>query len=343
MAAIPEKQSGTVAAIYAWREGQQDAGWRAHLGASLIGRPCARELWYVFRWATRAHHSGRLLRLFERGQREEEVFLAELRGIGCEVHAGDNGEQFRVEFCGGHIGGSLDGAAVGIPEAPKTWHVVEFKTHGAKSFAKLTKEGVEKTKPEHWAQMQIYMLGTGMTRALYLAANKDTDELYAERVRIDANAGRQLIERAEAVVIAQTPPLRLSDDASWWQCRFCGQRSVCHEGAIPAVNCRTCAHSTPELDGGARWSCAAWQNDIAPATQRVGCPRHVYLPCLLPFEQVDATDSGVIYAGTDGTTWEQGPGGLTSVDLERMHHPQAAAEPLLHAALAEFPGAEVAA
>ena len=35
--------------------------------------------------------------------------------------------------------------------------------------------------------MQIYMSLTGMTRAMYLAVNKDTDELYSERVNADAD------------------------------------------------------------------------------------------------------------------------------------------------------------
>ena len=29
-----------------------DDGLRQHLGASLIGKPCERALWYTFRWTT---------------------------------------------------------------------------------------------------------------------------------------------------------------------------------------------------------------------------------------------------------------------------------------------------
>ena len=49
-------------------------------------------------------------------------------------------------------------------EAPKTWHVLEFKTHGVKSFADLTAKGVVLSKPQHAAQMQIYMHLTGIKR-----------------------------------------------------------------------------------------------------------------------------------------------------------------------------------
>jgi hypothetical protein len=345
VAKIPQQPNDLVAQLYSWRASRQDAGWRGHLGASVIGGACDRSLWYTFRWCTRSEFSGRILRLFDRGQREEAVFVEELRGIGCEVHDGENGTQFRVSFCAGHVGGSLDAAILGVPEAPKTWHVGEFKTHGSKSFRTLQRDGVQKANPEHYAQMLVYMLGTGMTRALYLAVNKDTDELYAERIHTDANEARRLVARAEQLVVAAVPPTRIADDASWWQCKFCNHSGVCHAGKIPAVNCRTCLHATPEMDGDGRWSCAAWHNDPPIGAQRFGCPRHAYLPCLLAsqWEQVDATDSGVVYADGDGRRWEQGPGGISSAELERMAEPRNVTEPLVQAALDAFPGAEVVA
>ena len=61
----------------------------------------------------------------------------------------------------------MDSALLGLPEAPKTWHVGEFKTHNQKSFDDLVKRGVEKAKPMHWDQMQAYMGLTGMERALF--------------------------------------------------------------------------------------------------------------------------------------------------------------------------------
>jgi hypothetical protein len=98
----------------------------------------------------------------------------------------ETGRQWQVVAHGGHFGGSLDAVAIGLKEAPKTWHVVEFKTHSAKSFRELVAKGVALAKPQHWAQMQIYMHLTGITRALYVAVCKDTDDLHIERVRADA-------------------------------------------------------------------------------------------------------------------------------------------------------------
>lgn len=64
-------------------------GHRNHLGASLIGKKCSRALWYIFRWVRRPDHPGRVLRLFNRGHREEDRFIEYLRGIGFKVFTFD--------------------------------------------------------------------------------------------------------------------------------------------------------------------------------------------------------------------------------------------------------------
>src|SRR5574337_307878 len=135
MVALPKTiTSPTVAAIYAGYEKREAAEpRRGHLGASVIGRPCERQLWYAFRWAYQEQFKGRMLRLFQRGHREEDWFAADLRSTGAQVHSVDprTGQQFRFSAVGGHVGGSMDGCALGLIEAPKTWHVVEYKTSEA--------------------------------------------------------------------------------------------------------------------------------------------------------------------------------------------------------------------
>lgn len=64
-----------------------DDGHRNHLGASLIGDDCKRKLWYGFRWAFKKKFEGRLLRLFNRGHREEDRFIEWLEGAGFKVWA----------------------------------------------------------------------------------------------------------------------------------------------------------------------------------------------------------------------------------------------------------------
>ena len=301
MAQVPEPVHTTVARIYEAYENDAEDGNRPHLGASLTGHACERFLWLTFRWVDAKKFPGRMLRLFETGQLEEARFVKNLRRIGVEVHdVTPDGKQWRVSDLGGHFGGSMDGACVGLPEAPKTWHVIEMKTHNDKSFNDLTKNGVAKAKPQHYAQMQVYMGLTGMERALYLAVNKNTDELYSERVDFDPVEFAKLKARAERVINANEPPLRCSNDPSWYVCKMCDFHAHCHGEEAPAVNCRTCAHSTPEMDGDATWSCAIQGHgaiDVPIAIQRTGCSQHRYIPILLErfAKQSDYVNGDVVY------------------------------------------------
>lgn len=292
----------TIEAIYRKREERQGNGTRGHLGASQIGNECERALWYAFRWATQTRHSGRLLRLFETGQLAEARFVADLRSVGVEVHEiGEDGAQFSVTACRGHFGGSMDGAALGIIEAPKTWHVLEFKTHSAKSFAYLKAKGVEKSKPAHYAQMQIYMHLSGMDRAFYLAVNKDTDELYSERVKLDEADAMRLIAKADRVINAPEPPPGISSDPSFYLCRFCDHSAICHRETLAPRNCRTCLHSTPVDDG--QWDCERWHRILSLDEQKAGCGAHKYVPALVNGEVKDTTDDAVVYVMADGSEW----------------------------------------
>ncbi|GGC63867.1 hypothetical protein GCM10011504_47600 [Siccirubricoccus deserti] len=293
-------------AIYAAYEAAADAGWREHLGASVIGAECGRSLWYSFRWATRARHAGRLLRLFETGHLAEARFVADLRRIGVTVLEvdPDTGRQWTLRDATGHFGGSMDAVAKGFPEAPATWHLCEFKTHSAKSFARLQAEGVAASKPLHWAQMQAYMQLAGIERAFYLAVCKDTDALYQERVHHDVEAGLRLLAKAERIVHAVRPPARISDDPAWWQCRLCDHQAVCQEGEAAERHCRSCLHASA-VEGGA-WHCARHGVALSRQDQERGCSAHLYIPDLVPGEQVDAGEDWVSYRLPDGSEWRDG-------------------------------------
>ena len=62
-----------------------EQGHRNHLGASEVGEPCWRQLWYKFRWVKLERFDGRMMRLFNVGHSSEPRFVTYLRGIGFEV------------------------------------------------------------------------------------------------------------------------------------------------------------------------------------------------------------------------------------------------------------------
>lgn len=243
--------------------------FRSHLGASGIGDECARKPWLSFRWFARPKHSGRLLRLFNRGHLEEARFIAMLLTIGCEVYQQDeNGNQFRISDAGGHFGGSGDGVAIGVPDLPPgTPALLEFKTSADSPFRKLVENGVRAAKFEHYVQMNTYMRKMGLPVALYMSVNKNNDELYGEIVPFDADCADTFIERGVNLVWKQTPPNPISTSAGYWKCKMCDFKAHCHLDAAPDQNCRTCIHARPtdqseikeehkKLPGKPRWVCA---------------------------------------------------------------------------------------
>ena len=234
---------------------QDEQPFRKHMGASQIGGACGRALWYGFRWTTKPKFSGRILRLFNRGHLEEARFISMLLMIGVQVYQQDtNGKQFRISDWGGHFGGSGDGLADGVPDLPPgTRCVLEFKTHNDKSFQKLKKEGVRAAKFEHFAQMQTYMHKMSIPAALYGAVNKNDDEIYFEIIMLDSDFAETMIERAGKIIPIHAPPKKLSESPGWFECQWCDHKPVCHLGAQPERNCRTCEYSQPEVADGQWW------------------------------------------------------------------------------------------
>lgn len=317
MPEIPEPLSHTVDAIYRSYE-TQPRHERSYLGASTFGTECDRAFWYGFRHAYEPERfDGRKLRLFQTGHREEERLIEDLRAAGLEVQETDpaTGRQWEITAIGGHMRGHLDGLVYKVIEAPRAEHVLEIKTHNEKSFRALVKDGVEKSKPGHYAQVQIYMHFRGVARALYVAHNKNTDELHIERIPYDVAAAARLIGRAERTITANGAPAKLHEDPSSraaYACAWCPALGICHEGAMPRRNCRTCLSSTPVVDASDRgaWWCEHFKRELSFEKQQIGCVDHLYLPSLVPGEQVDVSeaDRTVTYQMADGSVWIDGAG-----------------------------------
>lgn len=260
-----------------------DDGHRNHLGASLIGDPCARRLWYIFRWVKRPdfinakgeNHAGRMQRLFKRGHLEEARWIEWLRGIGFTIwDLDENGEQVRITGASGHFGGSLDsvGKAPGwlklLAEVGPV--LVEYKTYSRKQFDKLLKDGVKKTKPLHFAQMSKYGAHYGFRYALYCPICKDDDDIAPEIVELDWSLSTDLDRKAEEIILSQTPPPRYSELPSHLECKFCDFLTVCHNGAAYEKNCRSCQFARPIKDG--QWWCEQHGDIIPKDFIPKGCP-----------------------------------------------------------------------
>lgn len=312
MVALPQDVlSPTVAAIDAHYEATQWIGWPWRLSPSTLAKTCERATWYQFRWAREPEsHEGRMVRLFETGHREEDRLVRDLKsaGVNVEDRNPETGKQWEYTALDGHFRLKIDGRATGFFEAPKAEHVIELKTHNDKSFKQLKKVGVAVAKPEHVDQCQLGMHLAGIERAYYLAKNKNDDELYAERIHYDAAQAGALMAKAERILEAARPLTKISDDPDNFACRFCPSKPVCHGGEFALRNCRTCIHSTPVSGGNAKWWCEYHGRELSIDDQRAGCGNHLFIPDLVPGEQLDVSEDGatVTYRLIDGAEWIDG-------------------------------------
>lgn len=248
-----------------WCQQQYDDGPRTHLGASIIGHSCQRFIWFSFRWMFREIFGGQMQRLFQRGHLEENRIIEWLQGIGFQIkQVNIDGNQFRIAFADGHGGGSSDGLGWiptrygNFPDAI----LLEFKTQKDKRFSTLVGQGVEKEKPQHFVQASIYGRRLGMHYCLYIAANKETDELNIELVELDWALADQETAKAENIVMTPLPPPRISENPSFWKCKYCPANPICHLNAPILRNCRSCRFAQPDYNK--QWRCT-----IAPADNQI--------------------------------------------------------------------------
>jgi len=271
MVALSElKKKTTLQAIEELSEKQE---LRPYLGASALGHSCERFLWYAFRWCYEEEISARIMRLFNRGHREEPEIVKTLAKVGITCYD----DQAEVIFCHGHAKGHCDGKSIGIIEAPKTPHLNEYKTMSDKYFKDVCKVGVKASKPVYYAQMQIYMKYLKLTRALFIAVNKNDDSMYIERVHYDAEAAKELERKAENIVLSEEPPKK-KFKPTWYACKFCSAKSICHGGGKIHKSCRTCVNCDIEPNG--KWRCSALDLELSTSQQRLGCKKYEILECL---------------------------------------------------------------
>lgn len=248
-------------------DGLIEQDFRPYLGMSSIGEECARKLWYGFRLALKKKITPRQHRLFQRGHREEGIIQADFRKIGMHHY----GDQKEVVHGNGHIRGHIDDLLDGLPDAPKTTHLGEYKTHNDKSFKNLKKDGMRKSKPVHFAQMNCYMHLLELKRGLYVAVNKNDDERYYERIAVDPGRAEDLLQKGVDIISTDVPPARCGN-STWYACKWCDYYEICHFGADPLKTCRTCKNVNILDDG--KWECGGFKLELSFQQQQLGCGRY---------------------------------------------------------------------
>jgi len=209
--------------INAWYEARYTP--RTWLGLSEVGHPCGRYLWYVHHGYQRPDPPGQTLRLFRFGDLIEDLVVQEMLGAGYNIHS----RQKEVEFNDGPLTltGHIDGIVEGLIES-KQPHLLEVKSANEKSFNDLKKKrSYEAWNPKYKGQVHIYALGLKLTRILAVVVNKNTSEMYTERIKTDREYAIARLVDVFRDIQSPAPPERKCPNASWFEAKFCGYYKEC--------------------------------------------------------------------------------------------------------------------
>lgn len=234
---------------------------RHYNGLSSIGTKCIRRLQFNHYDCLSITNSCRMIRLFGVGHRMEPVLIAELKKfLGLWVHS----EQLECIGFAGHWKGHIDGLGEFLPDSKfytpdHEVFLMEFKTHKASSFADVKKNGVKKSKPMHYDQMTSYMghllKHIKRRRAMYVAYNKDTSEIYLEWVEFDEAHFNELKRKESEVVLADSLLPRIGNDSPmWFDCKLCDALGVCFGKEPVSKSCKNCEHV--DIHDNGLWTCS---------------------------------------------------------------------------------------
>ena len=260
---------------------------RGYIGMSSIGKEDLRELWLDWRWSFPSEEPARVLRIFRLGhhiEREVVILLKMIPGVTVTETDPITGKQFEFSDKGGHVGGHSDGKIIGLPAAPVTEHTLEIKSAKDSEFKIAKKVGIDKWRPEYGVQIRLYMERQNTSRGLFVVYNKDTSEIYTERMYPQVGHYDRIMDRVDEMLSLEEPPETIYPNRNFYKIKnFKSDRwqRIYWNEEIPPMHCRNCRHVEPRLDGEARWFCHKHNRDMAVEMQRIGCPVHSYSPAFL--------------------------------------------------------------
>lgn len=196
---------------------------RDYIGASSIGNPCERAVWYDFHFPEKGHiNSPTTLLTFRVGEYIESMIISLLRAsnalLASQVHA--ESKAFPT-FQGNYDAWiELDGEM----------HVLEIKTASNSNFSQAKSKGVKIWRPQYYDQIQSYLGMSEKQSGILLIVNKDTSEIYEEKINFDKFHYELLVSKAKRLVNTTQVPERINNSPIYYLCKMCKFKEVCHQG-----------------------------------------------------------------------------------------------------------------
>lgn len=217
------------AALAEEREKPSDRDGR--LGMSQLGQ-CERNLWASLRGVpVDKPIEPRILLLFDHGNAVESHVIANLRKAGFVlVDRDEHGNQFRYEDFGGRLVGHIDGKIeLGTNASARETCLLEIKSANAKKFDELEAVGYEAWNPVYAAQLHTYMGYARLADSLALVYNKNTSQLYCEKIRFNPSKFKALVAKAARIITSDKTLPRPAEAKSQYcaYCKWCDRNAWC--------------------------------------------------------------------------------------------------------------------
>jgi hypothetical protein len=184
-------------------------------------------------------------------------------------------KQWRLVRFNGHMSGYSDGRARHPIYTNGEWIGVEYKTYNTKRFTTLVngKGGVKTSDYEYYVQVVTYLKEFDLPWCLFLAENKNDDDIYPEIILRDDATAEQRLTTAHTVITSPTMPARFAQSPAHHVCKYCDWVGVCHNGVPVEINCRSCRNC--EATEGGKFKCNKWQA-VIPDEEAIlaACPHH---------------------------------------------------------------------
>lgn len=191
---------------------------------SSAGR-CWRERWASFRGIPIDEGKGfsknpQLLRTFKLGHAIEDVVVDLLEEAGFHI----SDQQLECRGGDGRWIGHIDGL-IWMGEPIQKPSLLEVKSANAKRFDLLRELGYEEWNAGYAAQLQAYMhtlpRDLGVDDAIVAVFNKDTSELYFERILYDIDLAMKLEKQSLLVCSSDPMPPPRPKAAKSRSCKYC--------------------------------------------------------------------------------------------------------------------------
>lgn len=207
---------------------------RNYIGASAIGHPCSRKIWYEFNGYDGEPISEKLKFTFDIGKIIEKRIL-DYFDLYLDGHnfVDYNNNEFQDKTIK-KFQGTCD-AVIRIitiePDIKGSFSqliILEIKTANNASFNKFKKDGLKIWNEQYYAQCQSYMGMSDIHQSILLAINKDTSEMHEEWIEYDDIYYQMLKQKAKDIIEAKEAPRRINNSPLFYICHMCKFKNICH-------------------------------------------------------------------------------------------------------------------